>query len=173
MKKLFIPLGLFFLLFSASITITNDSQFHLYATIYNAAGQKEDTIRLRPSQTYMWYGGNYYDPFKEQLNQPYAPYTIVWTCNEHGPDNPKQSKKKNQYVTEFGTWNNVAVGSTVTAMGSPIGTKSCKISKKKKSSKQYSPNTKSSQDSGFNSFSNDGGQTWTNDGGPSPTEDDD
>ena len=151
-------------LYCASITLLNDSQFKLTAVIYNAAGQKEGSQQLHPGQTFMWYGGNFYDPFKEQLNQPYAPYTVVWQCNEHGPSNKKGSKKKDRYTSEFGTWTNVSVGSTVTAMGSPLGTKSCTVPKHDKKDKRPAPSHKNSQDSGFNNFSNDGGQSWTNDG---------
>lgn len=153
--------------------IKNDSQFHLIAVIYNAAGQREGSINLRPGQSHMWYGGNFYDPFKKQLNQPYAPYTVVWQCNEHQSSNTKGSDKKERTISEFGTWNNVAVGSTITAMGCPLGNKSCTITKKKEKPGEYKPSHKDSENDGFNNFSNDGGQTWTNDGGPPPNLDDD
>ena len=161
MKRILLALFTFATVFGASITLLNDSQFKLTAVIYNAAGQKEGDVNLHPGQSYMWYGGNFYDPFKEQLNQPYAPYTVVWKCNEHSPENTKGSKKKDRYTTEFGTWTNVSVGSTVTAMQSPLGTKSCTVPKHEKKKKRQPTTHKNSQESGHNNFSNDGGKSWS------------
>lgn len=161
--------------FTESITLYNNSSYRLYAEIYNAVGDKESTVRLQPNQTFIWYSDE--SPFIKQYDTPYTPYTVRWVCADTRPYDysppPKAVKGKpkperQRYSSDFASWEAVPPGATVTALGSPGGTKTCVVKKRPEKTRKMKPSSPqkipySSQ--GFNNWSNDGGQTWTNDGG--------
>jgi len=116
----------FFLFFlsihlSATITLVNDSPSTLKATIYTAQQTLVGTEIIPPNQRKIWYYSP--SPFTKNLNQPYTPFSVHWTCYSHPKKN--QQKKKSP-PKEFGYWPSVAPGATVTAKGSPIGSHSCR-----------------------------------------------
>lgn len=167
------------LLFSSSLQLTNDSTFPLIAYIFDAQGNLEDSIRLQPGQTYMWYRND--SSFKGQMDQPYTPFTIRWVCNtsrpyDYNPPPKKKDEKRQQYQSEFASWTNVPTGALVSALGCPAGTKTCVVRKKQSEADQPDQKRPKSQqqqrqsqkdaNAGFNNWSNDGGQNWSNDGGP-------
>jgi len=164
-------LSLVFTLFldAASLTLINDSNYPLYANIYNAAGDKETSIRMSPGRTYIWVQGQ--SPFKKQYDTPTTPYTIRWTCIGDQPYNYSTEKKqpKQKYISEYGVWNNVPLSATVNALGSMSGTHTCTIKKaplKKPPTPIERYKKRKYTNEGYNNWSNDGGQTWTNDAGP-------
>jgi len=160
-------------LFGVSITLYNNSVFPLIADIYDARGNLLTSIKVRAGQTHIWGQNSDSSPFAKQPNRTYTPYTVRWVCQTQqpydysaAPKNKKQKAKKKKYVSEYGSWNNVARGSLVSALEATSGTKTCVIRKKdKKGTQPHTPASKDRENSGFNNFSNDGGQTWTNDGG--------
>ncbi len=167
---------LFFLLaganlFSASVTLVNDSAFKLTGEIFNAMGIKVASVRLSPGQIYMWNDNQ--SPFIKQNDSTSTPFTISFVCADarpydYAPPPKKGSKeKKPAYQSEFGSWVGVPTGSTVNALGVNGGTKTCVIKKsaQKGISERKKTPSKSKKSDGFNNWSNDGGSTWTNDGG--------
>ncbi len=155
---------------AASVTLVNDSVFPLYANIYNAAGDLEESIKMSSGQTFIW--NRDLSPFKKQYDTPTTPYTIRWHCTGSQPYDYSVGKKKpqQQYVSEYGVWNNVPLGATVNAQGSTSGNMTCTLRKEKPSTKKPSAVERAKKrqysNQGFNNWSNDGGQTWSNDAGP-------
>ena len=132
--------------------------------IFDAQGNKEGHIPMKPGQMYIWQIDNT-NPYRQQLNSPYTPFKVEWMCNTGTPYDYSEKKDKNtkqpktpKYQSAYGTWDVVGVGATVTAQLSPNGPKTCVV-KKKQPKKPEAPKS-------FNDFSNDGGQTWDNDSGP-------
>lgn len=153
---------------SYSITLLNDSQYPLFARVYSAPGDLLTEVKLAPQQMYIWQ----YElsPYVKQNDRPFTPFTIRWVCQntrpyDYSPPPEKGSKKKRQeYQSEFGVWENVPTGATVNALGSPTGVKTCVVRKETKKPRPTPP--KGHAPGGFNNWSNDGGQTWSNDAGP-------
>ncbi len=158
-------------LFSASLSLVNDSAFPLTAEIFNASNDHVASIKLAPNQTYMWNDNQ--SPFKKQYDSTTTPFTISFVCAnarpyDYNPPSKKGTKvKKPAYQSEFGSWVGVPTGATVNALGVNGGTKSCVIKKgaKKGATAAKKPGPKNAKNEGFNNWSNDGGQTWTNDSG--------
>ena len=158
-------------LFSASLSLVNDSAFPLTAEIFNAANDRLAIIKLSPNQIYMWNDNQ--SPFTKQYDSTTTPFTITFVCAnarpyDYNPPPKKGSKTKRVgYKTQFGSWTGVPTGATVNALGVNGGTKSCVIKKGKETKipPPKRPGPKYSKSDGFNNWSNDGGQTWTNDGG--------
>lgn len=152
-------------LFSASLTLINDSNFPLIGEIYNAAGDKEDAIKLFPGQTYLWYRDD--SPFNKQYDRPTMPFTVRFLCHKSRPYDynppPKKKEKRAVYQSEFGSWDNVPTGGTVNALGVSNGPKSCIIKEGAKSRTAPPQEPRNYKNEGQNNWSNDGGQTWTND----------
>jgi hypothetical protein len=158
-------------LFSASVTLVNDSAFKLTGEIFNAMGIKVASVRLSPGQIYMWNDNQ--SPFIKQNDSTSTPFTISFVCADarpydYAPPPKKGSKdKKPAYQSEFGSWVGVPTGSTVNALGVNGGTKTCVIKKsvQKGTTERKKSHPKNIKSDGFNNWSNDGGSTWTNDGG--------
>jgi hypothetical protein len=185
MKSLFVFTLASSALFASSLTLTNDSSFPLVAEVYGAQGSKLFTTKLAVGQTYIW---NYDDtPFRKGGSDiPNTPFTVRFVCNVARPydysvqnkDEPKDKKKPPKYQTEFGSWEGVPTGATITALSCTSGAKTCVV--KKKGSDEPPPKELPSRaqkmqeqkraDKSFSNWDNDGGQDWQNDGGP-PWED--
>jgi len=123
-------LALFFpiVIFSLSVTLINDSEYPLVARIYTFSGQEKGMKYLQPQETYIWH-----EEESSSLDQPdrsETPYTVRFFCLQKENISPSGEAHKNEERGLFGVWNQVPTGSTVTARGSPLGTRYC--SKKKK-----------------------------------------
>ncbi len=91
-------------LFSAAITLLNDSSFTLKATIISATGKKKGSLEIQPQHTATWTEATQGNAVWSQ-----TPYTVIFTC-------------KSGEV--FGTYSNVSPGGTITALSSS-GTHYC------------------------------------------------
>ena len=94
-------------LFADSINLFNDSQYTLKAIIYDANGTLMGEFILNARDASEWSNNQNFG--SEMSNAPQTPYTVNWVCMSGGG---------------YGSCNNVAAGSTVTAQGCG-GTQEC------------------------------------------------
>lgn len=165
-------------LIAGSITLINNSVFNLTANIYNAQGAYLDSVPMSAGQTHIWYGDEEAS-FSDTMNSPYTPYKVRWLCDTSRPYNytvpppktekdEKEKEKIPEYSSEYGSWDSVPTGGTVTALGSPNGSKTCVVKKGEKTGRRSGDDrpTGDRRNDGRGAWSNDGGQTWQNDAGP-------
>lgn len=143
-------------LWGESLQLINDSVYPLIAQIYDANGDIQGSIPVSPGNTHMWYRP--LNPFEQQPNRPTTPYQVRWLCK------PCKNESLKGRLFIFGTWTQVPLPSTITAMGSPTGPRTCTCKYKK--TKEQEIYIRNRENQGFNTWSNDGGQTWRNDAGP-------
>lgn len=144
------------LLWSESLQLINDSVYPLIAEIFNANGELQGSINVSPGYLHMWYRPM--TPFEPQPNRPTTPYQVRWMCK------PCKAQSLKGRLEIFGSWPQVPLPSTITAMGSPAGPRTCSC-KYKKHPKSEIPIRKQ-QNYAMDTWSNDGGQLWSNDAGP-------
>ncbi|MEM7175575.1 MAG: hypothetical protein AAF443_06595 [Chlamydiota bacterium] len=97
-------------LFSAAVTIFNDSPFPLKAEIVAADGTKKGSVQVTPQQTVTWQ-----DPETGYAVWSQTPYTVIFTCRDG---------------KQFGIYTDVSPGATITALTSS-GDRYCQPEKKK------------------------------------------
>jgi hypothetical protein len=170
---LFLLGGVLTPLFSTSISIINDSAFNLNAQVLDRTGRLLDLIHLVAGQMYIYDVSQ--GSFEPNSDQTYTPFTIIFLCESGRPydystpkkedqTDPDQKKEKpSEYISQFGIWTDVPRGATITALGSPQGTKSCVMRKHAKLVKRKKSDN--STNAGSGNWSNDGGQSWSNDAG--------
>jgi hypothetical protein len=158
-------------LFSASLTLINDSQFPLTAVITNAAGENIASVKLAIGQSYSWNDNQ--SPFKKQNDNTTTPFTITFLCKDTRPydysspdKKDKNSKKGPSYQMEFGAWTGVPTGATINALGCNNGNKTCVVKKKQTTQKPSITQKNKQKKDAFNDFENNGGETWMNNDGP-------
>ena len=154
--KFWIFVALPYLLCGESIQLINDSVYPLIAQIYNANGELQGAVNVSPGYIHMWYRP--VTPFSPQPNRPTTPYQVRWLCK------PCKAESLKGRAEIFGTWTQVPLPSTITAMGSPAGPRTCTCKYKKKQTTEIP--IRKQQNYAIDTWSNDGGQTWTNDAGP-------
>src|SRR3990167_1072358 len=154
-------------LFSASISLVNDSKYPLIAAIYDIRGVFSFEKALEPAGTYIWTIGE--NPFNPAPNATYTPFTVVWICNTEDraydyntAPQEEGEKKPPDYASSFGVWTGIGPGATVNAMGSPTGSKTCVVKKKKPSDKTEKELLQKEREE---DWQNDYGDPWVNDGG--------
>ncbi len=94
-------------LFADSINLFNDTQYTLKASIYNANGLLMGEFILNPRDASEWSNNDNFGSEMSSASQ--SPYTVNWFC---------------MGGAAYGSCNNVAAGSTVTAQGCG-GTQEC------------------------------------------------
>ena len=158
MKTRWIWLILFpYCLGAQSLQLINDSVYPLIAEIYDANGKIQGTVPVSPGYVHLWYGIQQ-DPFQPQPNRPTTPYQVRWVCK------PCKAESLKGRSDIFGSWPQVPVPSTITAMGSPSGPRTCRCKYKKQPT--YQVPIRRQENYAIDTWSNDGGQTWSNDAGP-------